>query len=121
MINFHYCATMSVKWQKPPIWSGMDQDEREGALQKFKAGECPILVATGVAGRGLDIVGVDHVINYDFPQGDQIDEYVQRIGRTGRVGNPGRATSFFDQGDNRFLASDLLKVVFWRFWSKSTT
>ena len=53
-----------------------------------------ILVATAVAARGLDIRGVEHVINYDLPS--SIDEYVHRIGRTGRVGNLGKATSFFD-------------------------
>ena len=52
------------------------------------------LVCTGVASRGLDIKDVKHVINYDLPK--EIDEYVHRIGRTGRVGNTGKATSFFD-------------------------
>jgi len=53
-----------------------------------------IIVATNVAARGLDIRGVEHVVNYDLPE--SIDEYVHRIGRTGRVGNTGKATSFFD-------------------------
>ena len=53
-----------------------------------------VLVATAVAARGLDIVGVDHVINYDLPS--HIFDYIHRIGRTGRVGHIGRATSFFD-------------------------
>ena len=51
-------------------------------------------MATSVAARGLDIPKVQHVINYDLPQ--TIDEYVHRIGRTGRVGNVGKATSFYD-------------------------
>ena len=54
----------------------------------------PILVATAVAARGLDIKGVAHVVNFDMPE--EIDEYVHRIGRTGRVGNVGKATSFYD-------------------------
>ncbi len=70
------------------------QREREQALNDFKCGKHPILVATAVAARGLDIRNVSHVINYDMPK--SIDEYVHRIGRTGRVGNIGRATSFFD-------------------------
>ena len=70
------------------------QRERETALADFKLGRMPVLVATAVAARGLDIKGVKHVINYDLP--NTIDEYVHRIGRTGRVGNIGRATSFYD-------------------------
>ncbi|KAF8782344.1 putative ATP-dependent RNA helicase DDX4 like protein [Argiope bruennichi] len=61
------------------------QREREEALSDFRSGKMPVLVATAVAARGLDIRDVRHVINYDLPQ--TIDEYVHRIGRTGRVGN----------------------------------
>lgn len=85
-----------------------EQHQREQALYDFKSGRCPVLVATAVAARGLDIVGVDHVINYDLPK--QIDDYVHRIGRTGRVGNVGRATSFFDDSTDGSIASDLVKV-----------
>lgn len=60
------------------------QRERECALRDFKMGRRNILVATGVAARGLDIDNVKHVINFDLPK--SIDEYVHRIGRTGRVG-----------------------------------
>lgn len=60
------------------------QRERETALRDFKSGRRNILVATGVAARGLDIDNVKHVINFDLPK--NIDEYVHRIGRTGRVG-----------------------------------
>jgi len=70
------------------------QREREEALGDFKSGKFPIIVCTGVASRGLDIKDVKHVINYDMPK--EVDEYVHRIGRTGRVGNTGKATSFFD-------------------------
>ena len=76
-------------------WKTCDElVEREEALRDFKTGKMPILVATAVAARGLDIKGVAHVVNYDLPK--TIDEYVHRIGRTGRVGNTGKATSFFD-------------------------
>merc|ERR1719147_617079 len=70
------------------------QRERGEALFDFRTGDKPILVATAVAARGLDIPGVAHVINYDMP--DDVDEYVHRIGRTGRMGNTGKATSFYD-------------------------
>lgn len=63
------------------------QREREDALRRFRAGKTPILVATAVAARGLDIPHVTHVINFDLP-GD-VEEYVHRIGRTGRMGNLG--------------------------------
>ena len=63
------------------------QQEREYALQLFKTGRCPVLVATDVASRGLDIPDVRMVINYDLPT--NIEDYVHRIGRTGRCGNLG--------------------------------
>lgn len=85
------------------------QREREIALSQFKSRQCNILVATGVAARGLDIKDVEHVINYDLPK--SIDEYVHRIGRTGRVGNRGIATSFFDSAADTSLAPDLIKIL----------
>lgn len=85
------------------------QSEREQALWDFKKGICNTLVATAVAARGLDIEGVQHVINYDLP--NSVDEYVHRIGRTGRVGNRGKATSFFDPNSDGALASGLTKIL----------
>jgi ATP-dependent RNA helicase DDX3X len=64
------------------------QREREWALQSFRSGKTPVLVATAVASRGLDIPNVTHVVNYDLPT--DIDDYVHRIGRTGRAGNVGK-------------------------------
>ncbi|KAI8985541.1 ATP-dependent RNA helicase ded-1 [Trametes punicea] len=84
------------------------QREREMALQTFKSGRTPILVATAVAARGLDIPNVTHVINYDLPS--DIDDYVHRIGRTGRAGNVGIATAFFNRG-NRNIVRDLLELL----------
>lgn len=84
------------------------QYEREDALARFRSGRTPILVATAVAARGLDIPNVKHVINYDLPS--DIDEYVHRIGRTGRVGNVGQATSFFTD-KNRNLTRDLIDLL----------
>uniref|UniRef100_A0ABM0N0V5 RNA helicase n=1 Tax=Saccoglossus kowalevskii TaxID=10224 RepID=A0ABM0N0V5_SACKO len=85
------------------------QREREEALSCFKRGETPVLVATSVAARGLDIPGVKHVVNFDLP--DNIDEYVHRIGRTGRVGNIGKAVSFFDNDRDTALARPLVKIL----------
>merc|ERR1719411_2322339 len=84
------------------------QKEREEALRRFKCGQTPIIVATAVAARGLDIPNVKHVINFDLP-GD-VEEYVHRIGRTGRMGNLGLATSFFNE-KNRNLIRDLIELL----------
>lgn len=70
------------------------QQQREQALGDFKSGRMKVLLATAVAARGLDIPNVALVINFDLPK--TIDEYVHRIGRTGRVGNVGKSTAFFD-------------------------
>lgn len=74
------------------IHGDMQQRDREYSLSKFKKAQCPILVATAVASRGLDIPNVKIVVQYDVPK--EIDEYVHRIGRTGRAGNVGRAMAF---------------------------
>ena len=84
------------------------QRERERALEMFRTGRCPILVATAVAARGLDIPNVTHVVNYDLPT--DIDDYVHRIGRTGRAGNTGLSTAFFNRG-NRGVVRDLLDLL----------
>ncbi|KTW31414.1 ATP-dependent RNA helicase ded1 [Pneumocystis carinii B80] len=84
------------------------QREREKALEMFRGGRTPIMVATAVAARGLDIPNVTHVINYDLPT--DIDDYVHRIGRTGRAGNTGISTAFFNRG-NRNIVRDLLELL----------
>jgi ATP-dependent RNA helicase DDX3X len=82
------------------IHGDRSQSQREAALAKFRAGTCMVLVATDVAARGLDISGVEHVINMDLPTAaDDFDSYVHRIGRTGRAGHTGLATSFYIPGD----------------------
>jgi len=84
------------------------QREREMALQTFRQGRTPVLVATAVAARGLDIPKVTHVINYDLPS--DIDDYVHRIGRTGRAGNTGLSTAFFNRG-NKNIVRDLIDLL----------
>jgi len=90
------------------IHGDRSQSEREAALEAFKSGQVQILVATDVASRGLDISNVKHVINYDLPH--DIDDYVHRIGRTGRAGNDGFATAFFNE-KNGNIASDLVVLL----------
>jgi probable ATP-dependent RNA helicase DDX4 len=87
------------------------QSQRESALKDFKTGKCKIIVCTSVAARGLDISDVKHVINVDLPQ--SIDEYVHRIGRTGRCGNIGKSISFFDptSDKDRKLARGLVRIL----------
>ncbi|XP_073511210.1 probable ATP-dependent RNA helicase DDX4 isoform X2 [Phyllobates terribilis] len=93
------------------IHGGREQREREMALKSFRTGQRPVIVATSVAARGLDIENVLHVINFDIP-GD-IDEYVHRIGRTGRCGNVGKAITFFDRKGHheQQVCRGLIKVL----------
>eukprot|EP00760_Papus_ankaliazontas_P029663 PhM_4_TR433/c2_g1_i1/m.20120/K11594/DDX3X, bel; ATP-dependent RNA helicase DDX3X len=90
------------------IHGDKSQAERETALSAFKTARKPILVATDVASRGLDIPNVMCVIQYDLPH--HIDEYVHRIGRTGRCGNEGDAISFFSQ-KNAPMARELIDIL----------
>jgi ATP-dependent RNA helicase DDX47/RRP3 len=75
----------------------LSQPKRLGALNKFKAGERNILIATDVASRGLDIPNVDLVLNYDIPGNGK--DYVHRVGRTARAGRAGRSVAFVTQYD----------------------
>ena len=79
------------------LHSDMKQRDRQQALQDFKDGRVKILSATDVASRGLDISNVTHVINYDVPQ--HSEDYVHRIGRSGRYGRKGVAINFVSNKD----------------------
>ncbi|KAI9088867.1 P-loop containing nucleoside triphosphate hydrolase protein [Phlyctochytrium arcticum] len=85
------------------------QREREQALLSFRTGRTPVLVATAVAARGLDIPNVGHVINFDLPS--DIDDYVHRIGRTGRAGNTGKATAFFNVSRDKGVCKELMEIL----------
>jgi len=85
------------------------QQEREEALNSFKTGKTPILVATNVAARGLDIPNVAQVINYEMPK--EVDEYVHRIGRTGRCGNKGKAISFYCDEKDSEMGPKLVQIL----------
>lgn len=109
--NADFLATLLSETKIPTtsIHGDRLQREREEALRDFKSGKMKLLIATSVAARGLDIKNVEHVINYDLPS--SIDEYVHRIGRTGRVGNSGKATSFYDPEEDMGIAADLKKIL----------
>ena len=83
----------------PCVWleGKMPQDKRNKAIERFKSGEIKVLVATDVAARGLDIVDITHVINFDMPR--KVDVYIHRIGRTGRAGAKGTAISLVEAHD----------------------
>ncbi|KAJ8753229.1 hypothetical protein K2173_017835 [Erythroxylum novogranatense] len=100
-LNMHGCRATAIHGDKV-------QMERERALKAFKSGSTPILVATDVASRGLDVPHVSHVINFDLPR--DIDDYVHRIGRTGRAGKSGLATAFFSE-KNVPLAKALAELM----------
>lgn len=99
---------LSQNFAATSIHGDRTQRERERALETFRSGRAPIMVATAVAARGLDIPNVKHVINYDLPT--DIDDYVHRIGRTGRAGNVGVATAFFNRG-NKGVARELIDIL----------
>ena len=77
------------------------QQTRVRTLNRFKDGKIKVLVATDVAGRGIHIEGMDHVINYTLPRDPE--DYVHRIGRTGRAGSSGTSISFADEEDSFYI------------------
>ncbi|WP_299594932.1 DEAD/DEAH box helicase [uncultured Microbulbifer sp.] len=85
------------------IHGGRSQASRSRILEAFKSGEISILVATGVAARGIDIDELERVVNYDMP--DDADEYIHRIGRTGRAGASGEAVSLVSKDDFKRLCA----------------
>ncbi|KAE8667116.1 DEAD-box ATP-dependent RNA helicase 20 [Hibiscus syriacus] len=95
-------------WPALSIHGDKSQAERDWVLSEFKAGKSPIMTATDVAARGLDVKDVKYVINYDFP--GSLEDYVHRIGRTGRAGAKGTAYSFFTAANARF-AKDLIVIL----------
>ncbi len=102
-------AMERVKIQTKTIHGGADQSDREEVMKAFRTGQCPILIATDVSARGIDIPDVTHVINYDLPEVPE--NYVHRIGRTGRGFNKGIAVSFCSSEEKQILKDieDLVK------------
>ncbi|XP_069992496.1 probable ATP-dependent RNA helicase DDX17 isoform X7 [Penaeus vannamei] len=98
----------STGWPAMCIHGDKSQQERDWVLSEFRSGRAPILVATDVAARGLDVDDVKFVINYDYPSCSE--DYVHRIGRTGRSDKTGTAYTFFT-ADNCKQAKDLIEVL----------
>ncbi|XP_028765063.1 DEAD-box ATP-dependent RNA helicase 20 [Neltuma alba] len=95
-------------WPALSIHGDKNQAERDWVLAEFKSGRSPIMTATDVAARGLDVKDIKCVINYDFPS--SLEDYVHRIGRTGRAGAKGTAFTFFTHANVKF-ARDLIKIL----------
>ncbi|KAG1677726.1 hypothetical protein FOA52_001038 [Chlamydomonas sp. UWO 241] len=96
-------------WTCGSIHGDISQNQRTAAVEAFKAGTIPLLIATDVAARGLDIPDVEVVINYSFPL--TTEDYVHRIGRTGRAGKTGIAHTFFCAGQDKPRAGELINVL----------
>jgi ATP-dependent RNA helicase RhlE len=90
------------------IHGNKSQGARERALEGFKSGGIPVLVATDIAARGIDVDGITHVFNFDLP--NVPESYVHRIGRTARAGARGRAIAFCDV-DERVLLRDIERFI----------
>ena len=90
------------------IHGNKSQNARERALEDFRRGTIPVLVATDIAARGIDIDGISHVVNFDLP--NISESYVHRIGRTGRAGATGTAVSFCD-GEERAFLRDIERLI----------
>ncbi|KAI9786191.1 MAG: ATP-dependent RNA helicase dbp2 [Geoglossum umbratile] len=95
-------------WPALSIHGDKQQNERDWVLNEFKTGKSPIMVATDVASRGIDVRDITHVLNYDYPNNSE--DYVHRIGRTGRAGAKGTAITLFTT-DNAKQARDLVAVL----------
>ena len=96
-------------WNAAAVHGDISQGQRTAAVEAFKSGEVPLLVATDVAARGLDIPDVEVVINYSFPL--TTEDYVHRIGRTGRAGKSGTAHTMFVGANDKPRAGELINVL----------
>jgi len=91
------------------IHGGLDQEERHEAIRGFKEGTKDVLIGTDVASKGLDFPAIQHVINFDMPK--EIENYVHRIGRTGRCGRTGVATTFVNKNQDETILLDLKALL----------
>jgi ATP-dependent RNA helicase RhlE len=108
--RLHNSIKQSGEYKCAVMHGDINQRDREKALNDFRSGECEMIVATDLAARGLDISGVTHVINYCVP--DNPEDYVHRIGRTGRAQKEGDAFTIFSAGEMKQVESieNLIKM-----------
>ena len=107
----HLCQQVSrLGIEAVSIHGDKEQWEREQMLERFKHGVARVIVATDVASRGLDIKGVSHVINFDFPMSG-CEDWVHRVGRTGRAGATGEAHTFFNERNDKSAAHELERIL----------
>lgn len=102
------CSSLAKQLERAGVLSGAihgdrTQEKRTKALEGFKQGRIPVLVATDIASRGLDIDQLPHVVNFELPQSPE--DYIHRIGRTGRAGNPGEAISLVSPAEEVLLGN----------------
>jgi ATP-dependent RNA helicase DDX23/PRP28 len=90
-----------AQWNSVTLHSGKNQEQREAALNSIRSGENDVLVATDLAGRGIDVPDVSLVVN--FQMSNTIEAYIHRIGRTGRAGKTGTAITFLSDADEELL------------------
>jgi len=110
----HFCDTLckelrQERFAAQALHGNMLQEERDRTLLRFRENKFKILVATDVCARGLDITDIEYVINYDCPLG--MDDYIHRIGRTGRADNKGTAYTLFTPEKDRGNAAELVKIL----------
>ena len=102
-----YCKSKGMSAES--MSGDRSQSQRESTVRKFKDGRVTVVIATDVAARGLDIKGIERVINYELPLTD-FQDYVHRIGRTGRAGATGEADSLFTESDRKY-STELIRIM----------
>ena len=101
-------ALRSDGWPALGIHGGKEQSERDWVLAEFKTGKHPLMVATDVASRGIDVKEIRYVINFDCPKAPE--DYIHRIGRTGRAGEKGTSITFIDEGKDSKIAAKIAHI-----------
>lgn len=103
-----YCQ--SKQFPAETLSRDREQADREEVVRRFRSGHVRLLIATDVAARGLDIVGIERVINFDYPAGGA-EDYIHRIGRTGRAGATGQADTLFTPATDAKAAVELVRIL----------